>query len=75
MAEREPTDIEDQALNVYHFWFCKMATNPEKDRSLERAFERHLNGLFTVLKETLPDAAHEAIDDARKRLSGELPKL
>ncbi len=55
--------IEDQALTVYHFWYCKMHHPRYSD-----AFNKHLLGLFELLKEHLPEQADEALGDAVARL-------
>lgn len=64
LYEQKPSKIEEQALTVYHFWICR-DLNPEH----EETFERHLLGLFEELKECLPSATEEALEDAMNRRS------
>lgn len=62
------TVIEDQALTVYYLWLCKMSG---REGHYDEEFDRHLVGLFELLKRHLPDEASEAFEDFRVRFAAD----
>ena len=62
------TEIEDQALMVYYLWLCKMSS---REGYYDEEFERHLAGLFELLKRHFPNEASEAFGDFRVRTAAD----
>jgi len=59
------SEVEEQALTVYHFWWCKMSSRGTR---YDEQFGQHLMGLFDSLKSRLPSQASEALKGANARV-------